>query len=50
MKNNILQYIILYLLVACVALAIATLARMFAASMGFDSFTTFMVFIVVFGY
>ena len=49
MKNNILQYIILYLLVACVALAIATLARMFAASMGFDSFTTFMVFIVVLG-
>ena len=49
MKNNILQYVILYLLVACVALAIATLARMFAASMGFDNFTTFMVFIVVLG-
>ena len=47
MKNSILQYIILYLLVACVALAIATLARMFAASMGFDNFTIFMVFLVV---
>jgi len=47
MKNSLLQYIILYLLVACVALAIATLARMFAASMGLDSFTTFMVFIVI---
>ncbi len=47
MKNNILEYIILYVMVACAALVIATLARIFAASMGFDSFTTFMVFIIV---
>ena len=40
---------ILYVLIACVTLVIATLARMVAASMGFDSFTTFMVFIVVLG-
>lgn len=47
MKNNILQYIILYVIVACVALAIATLARIFTVSIGFDGFTAFMVFIVV---
>ena len=49
MKNNLLQYIILYMLIACVALAIAALARMFAVSMGFDDFTAFIVFIVVLG-
>jgi hypothetical protein len=32
--------------VACVALAIAALARMFTVSVGFDSFTAFIVFIV----
>ena len=47
MKNNFLQYIILYVLVASVALVIATLVRIFATSIGFDSFTVFMVFIVV---
>lgn len=47
MKNNLLDYIILYVSVAIVALAIATLARMSAVAMGFDSFTAFMVFIVV---
>ena len=46
MKNNILEYIILYVIVACAALVIATLARIFAVSMGFDSFTAFIVFIV----
>lgn len=45
-QNSLLQYIILYVIVACVALAIAALARMFAVSVGFDSFTTFIVFIV----
>ena len=45
-QNNLLQYIILYVIVACVALAIATLARMFTVSVGFDSFTAFIVFIV----
>jgi hypothetical protein len=47
MKNNLLQYIILYALVACIALVIATLARIFTVSLGFDSFTAFIVFIVV---
>lgn len=47
MKNNILEYIILYVIVACAAVVIATLARVFAVSMGFDSFTTFIVFLVV---
>lgn len=46
-QNNLLQYIILYAIVACVALAIAALARMFTVSVGFDSFTAFIVFIVV---
>lgn len=47
MKNNLLEYIILYVIVACVVLIIATLARLSATAMGFDSFTAFMVFIVV---
>ncbi len=46
-QNNLLQYIILYVIVACVAVAIATLARVFTVSIGFDGFTAFMVFIVV---
>jgi hypothetical protein len=49
MKNNLLQYIVLYLFVACVALVIATLARLFATLVGFDGFTSFMIFIVVLG-
>lgn len=48
MKNNLLEQIILYIIVVCVALVIATLARISATAMGFDSFTTFMVFIVAF--
>ncbi len=47
MKNNLLEHIILYVIVACVALIIATLARLSATAMEFDSFTAFMVFIVV---
>lgn len=47
MKNNILEHIILYVIVACAVVVIATLARIFAVSMGFDSFTAFMVFVVV---
>jgi len=47
MKNNILEYIILYVIVACAAVVIATLARVFAVSMGFDGFTAFIVFLVV---
>ncbi len=46
-QNSLLQYIILYVIVACVALSIATLARVFTVSIGFDGFTAFMVFIVV---
>lgn len=46
-QNSLLQYIILYVIVACVALAIAALARMLTISVGFDSFTAFIVFIVV---
>lgn len=45
-QNSLLQYIILYVIMACVALAIAALARMFTVSVGFDSFTAFIVFIV----
>lgn len=45
-QNNLLQYIILYVIVACVALAIAALARMFTVSVGFDGFTAFIVFVV----
>lgn len=45
-QNSLLQYIILYVIVACVALAIAALARMFTVSVSFDSFTAFIVFIV----
>ena len=45
-QNSILQYIILYVIVACVALAIAALARMFTVSVGFDGFTAFIVFVV----
>lgn len=45
-QNSLLQYIILYVIVACVALAIAALARIFTVSVGFDAFTAFIVFIV----
>ncbi|MDD2303917.1 MAG: hypothetical protein PHP53_04415 [Prolixibacteraceae bacterium] len=47
MKNNRLEFIILYVLVASTALIIATLARISALSLGADSFTAFIVFIVV---
>lgn len=47
MKNNRLEFIILYVLIASAALIIATLARISALSLGVDSFTAFMVFIVV---
>lgn len=49
MKNNLLEQIILYVLVACVAMAIATLARISAVSLGADSFSAFIVFVVVIG-
>jgi len=47
MKNNRLEYIILYVLVASAALIIATLARLSAVSLGVDNFTAFFVFFVV---
>lgn len=46
MKSNQLEYIILYAIIACVALLLATLARVFTVSIGFDDFTAFVVFIV----
>jgi hypothetical protein len=49
MKNNVLEYIILYTLVISAALIIATLTRMSAISLGVDSFTAFIIFIVVLG-
>jgi hypothetical protein len=49
MKNNFLEYVILYILVVSAALIIATLARMSAVSLGIDSFTAFIVFTVVLG-
>jgi hypothetical protein len=47
MKNNRLELIILYIGVSCVILIVAVLARISAMRMGFDSFTGFMVFLVV---
>lgn len=47
MKTNLLEHIILYVIVVCIGLIIATLARIPVMAMGFDNFTTFMVFIVV---
>ena len=49
MKNNHLEYIILYVLITCVVLVLATLARAFALLMGFDGFSAFIVFIVTVG-
>jgi hypothetical protein len=47
MKNSPLEYIILYLLVVCAALIVATLARISVLSFGTDSFTAFIVFVIV---
>jgi len=47
MKNNLLEHIILYMIVACVGLVVATLSRISATSMGADNFTAFMVFLIV---
>lgn len=47
MKTNLLEHIILYVIVVCIGLIIATLARIPVMAMGFDNFTTFMVFIIV---
>ncbi len=47
MKNNTLEYFILYIMAACASLIVATLARMCAISMGLDSFTAFIVFAIV---
>jgi hypothetical protein len=46
MKNNPLEYIILYIIIASVSLAIAALARTVALSLDADSFTAFVVFIL----
>lgn len=47
MKTNLLEHIILYVIVVCIGLIIATLVRIPVMAMGFDNFTTFMVFVVV---
>lgn len=47
MKNNILEHIILYVLMVCVSLVIATLVRISAVSLGVDDFTAFITFIIV---
>ena len=49
MKNNQMEFILLYVLVASVMLMFATLARISAFSLGVDNFTAFIVFIVVLG-
>lgn len=49
MKNNQMEFILLYVLVASVMLMFATLARISAFSLGVDNFTAFIVFLVVLG-
>jgi hypothetical protein len=46
MKNNRLDYIILYLIITCFILAIAATVRLFALKAGFDSFSLFIIFVV----
>ena len=46
MKNNRLDYIVLYLIVACFILAIAAIVRLFALKEGFDGFSLFIIFVV----
>jgi len=46
MKKNKLDYIVLYLIVACFILAIAAVIRLFALKEGFDGFSLFIIFIV----
>lgn len=47
MKNNLLEHIILYVLMVCVSLILATLVRISAISLGVDDFTAFIVFAIV---
>ena len=47
MKNNLLEHIILYVLMVCVSLILATLVRISAISLGVDDFTAFIVFVIV---
>lgn len=49
MKKNLLEQTILYVLVGCAALAIATLARISVVLLKVDNFTAFIVFIIVLG-
>ncbi|WP_313382045.1 hypothetical protein [Proteiniphilum saccharofermentans] len=46
MKNNKLDYIVLYLIVACFILTIAAVARLFALKEGFDGFSLFIIFVI----
>lgn len=47
MKNNLLEHIILYVLMVCVSLILATLVRISAISLGVDDFTAFIIFVIV---
>ena len=46
MKNNRLDHLILYVVVACFILTIAAIVRLFALKEGFDGFSLFIIFIV----
>jgi len=46
MKNNRLDHIVLYLIVACIILTIAAIVRLFALKEGFDGFSLFIIFVV----
>jgi len=46
MKNNRLEHIALYIIVAIVILTIAASARLFAVAKGFDNFSLFIIFII----
>ena len=47
MKKNRLDYIVLYLIVACFILALAAVTRLFALKEGFDGFSLFIIFVIV---
>jgi hypothetical protein len=49
MRGSLLEYLILYLLVICAALIVATLTRMSVVAFGLDNFTANMVFIITLG-
>jgi hypothetical protein len=46
MKNDRIDHIVLYLIIACIILAIAAIARLFALMKGFDGFSLFIIFLI----